>query len=255
MQKLPLTLTVITKNEERNIERCLRSVPFASEIIVVDGESTDRTVEIAQKLGAQVFIEEWKGFGPQKQLAVDRAKNDWILSLDADEALSPELATEIQQKFASLKPEVGYQLPRRSFHLGRWIDYGGWFPDRQLRLFHRKHGKWTPVQIHEKVLTSTQESLNSPIHHWVFQSLAHQVKTNDRYSSLQAEELFQKGQRYSFFKLLIKPYSKFIETYFLKRGFLDGLPGFIISISAAYSVFLKWSKLWELELRQRRGEK
>lgn len=245
MQKLPLSLTVITKNEEKNIERCLRSVPFASEVIVVDSDSTDRTVELAQKLGAKVFVESWKGFGPQKQFAVDQAQYDWILSLDADEALSPELTAEILARFSSLDEKTGYLLPRRSYHLGRWIHFGGWYPDRQLRLFHKKFSRWDKAQIHEKVVTARTERFQSPLLHWVFRNLSHQVQTNDRYSGLQAENLFHNGKKFSLFYLLTKPLSKFIETYFLKRGFLDGMAGFIIAISAAYSVFLKWAKLWE----------
>lgn len=252
MQKLPLSLTVITKNEERNIERCLRSVPFASEVIVVDSDSTDRTVAVAQKLGAKVFVEAWRGFGAQKQFAVEKASYDWILSLDADEALSPELAEEIVSRFQSLDEKAGYLLPRRSFHLGRWIDHGGWYPDRQLRLFNRKYSHWDNAQIHEKVVTEKVEKLISPILHWVFKNLSHQVVTNDRYSGLQAEALQKKGKKFSFYYLLVKPPSKFFETYILKRGFVDGLPGFIISVSAAYSVFLKWAKLWELESQKQR---
>ncbi len=251
MQKLPLSLTVITKNEEKNIERCLRSVPFASEIIVVDSDSTDQTRELAQKLGAKVLVEAWKGFGPQKQFAVEKAQYDWVLSLDADEALSPELSEEILSRFSSLDEKTAYQLPRRSFHLGRWIHYGGWYPDRQIRLFNRKFSHWDQAQIHEKVETEKTDQFQSPILHWVFKNLSHQVVTNDRYSGLQAEDLFSRGKRFSLYYLIVKPPSKFFETYFLKRGFLDGLPGFLISVSAAYSVFLKWAKIWELENKKK----
>ncbi|MEK6772769.1 MAG: glycosyltransferase family 2 protein [Bdellovibrionota bacterium] len=247
MQKLPISLTVITKNEEKNIERCLRSAPFVSEIILIDGESSDKTLELAQKLGANVFVENWQGFGPQKQIAVGKAKYDWILSLDADEALSPELSAEICARFSSLDEKTGYQIPRRSYHLGKWINFGGWFPDRQLRLFNKKFSNWDDAKIHEKVIAQNTETFQSTLLHWVFEDLSHQVQTNNRYSSLQAEALFAQGKKFSFFKLLVKPISKFIESYFLKRGFLDGMPGLIISVSASYSVFLKWAKLWELE--------
>ncbi len=255
MEKLPLTLTLITKNEEKNLERCLRSVPFASEIVVIDSGSQDNTVKVAQQLGATVYVEDWQGFGPQKQLAVKKAKYDWILSLDGDEALSPGLVKEILARFKNLNENTGYLLPRKSFHLGRWINFGGWYPDRQLRLFNRKFSNWNSEKIHEKVISPVTEKFQNEIQHWVFRDLSHQVETNNRYSGLQAESLIGSGKSFSFFKLITKPMSKFVETYILKRGFLDGLPGFIISVSAAYSVFLKWAKMWELKNMKRAGEK
>lgn len=249
--QLPLSLVIVTLNEETNIERCVRSVPFASEVVIIDSFSTDRTVEIAQKLGAIIYQEKWRGYGPQKALAVSKARNDWILSLDADEALSPELQAEIQARFASLQPEVGYELPRRSFHLGRWIGHGGWYPDAQLRLFHRQHSQWSGDLLHEKVQVKSKERLRSDLWHWVFDSLSDQVLTNDKYSTLGAQNLAASGKRFSLLKLIFKPWTKFVECYFLKRGFLDGLPGFIIAVSAAYSIFLRHAKVWEIEMKKR----
>ncbi len=248
MKKLPLSLVVITKNEQKNIERCLRSVPFASEMIVVDSLSTDETVKICESLGAKVYQKEWMGFGPQKKYATSKASYDWILSLDADEALSPELQEEIVHRFDQLKPEVAYRLPRRSFHLGRWIRHGGWLPDYQTRIYNRQRNNWTEDPIHEKVAAANLEVFKNPILHWVFKDMSHQVSTNDRYSGLQALQLYKSGKKFSYFKLLVKPPTKFIECYILKRGFLDGWAGFMIAISAAYSVFLKWAKLWELQI-------
>lgn len=247
MQKLPLTLTVITYNEEKNIARCIESVPMASEVIVVDSQSTDKTLEIASALGAKTYLQKWLGFGPQKALAVEKASYDWILSLDADEALSKELQSEIIEKFPDLNPECGYRLPRRSFHLGRWIRYGGWYPDYQKRLFHRKHSFWRPVKIHESIESPKTEKFKNPILHWVFKNKSHQVITNDNYSTLQAMEMHQNGKKFSWLKLLTKPISKFLECYIWKLGILDRSAGFFIAISAAYSVFLKWVKLWELQ--------
>lgn len=244
---LPVSLVVITLNEEKNIERCLRSVPFVSEVVVVDSGSTDKTVEIARKLGAKVIVEKWRGFGPQRIFAGEQANSDWVLFLDADEALSPELAREIEDKFAKLDPQAVYEMPRKTFHLGRWILHGGWYPDYQGRLYHRGQSHWTPKMIHEKVEGPRRERLKSPLLHWVFADLSHQIKTNDRYSTDQARELIQKGQTFSLAKLLIKPPVKFLECYVLKRGFLDGLPGFIIAVGAAYSVFARWAKLWEMQ--------
>jgi glycosyltransferase involved in cell wall biosynthesis len=245
--KIPLSLVVITFNEEPNIERCLKSVPFADDIVVVDSFSQDKTVEIAKNLGARVFQEKWRGYGPQKAFATEQARHPWVISLDADEALSPELQQEILERFSSLDPDTGYLTPRRSFHMGRWIDHGGWFPDYQLRLFNKSKAQWNSADVHEKVQVSKEVRLSKPILHWVFDDLSDQVITNDRYSTLGAKQLHARGKKFLLIKLLVKPLSKFLETYLWKRGFLDGLPGFVISIGAAYSVFLKFAKLWELE--------
>lgn len=247
MKKLSISLVVVTLNEEDNIERCLKSVPFADDIVVVDSFSHDRTVEIASSCGARVIQEKWRGFGPQKAFAVSLAKNDWILSLDADEALSDELQAEIISKISTLREDTAYEIPRRSFHLGRWINHGAWYPDYQLRLFNRKTAQWPDATIHERVQAPREGKLSSPILHWVFDDLADQVQTNNKYSTLQAIELDKKSRKFSLFKLIVKPISKFIELYLYKGGFLDGMPGFIIAVGASYSVFLKFAKLWELQ--------
>lgn len=251
--KLPISLVIITFNEEAHIERCIRSCPFVDDIVVVDSFSTDRTVEIATKAGARIFQEKWKGFGPQKAFAAAQAKNPWILSLDADEALSPELAEEIIAKFSQLDAEAGYLVPRRSYYLGRWINHGGWYPDYQLRMFNKNKSQWNSAALHEKVEVKRQLKFQRDLHHWVFDDLADQVQTNNRYSGLGAQALADKGRRFSYFNLLTKPATKFVETYFFKAGILDGLPGFLISVSAAYSVFLKWAKLWEIERVQKKS--
>lgn len=251
--KLPISLVVVTLNEEANIERCLRSVPFASDIVVVDSFSKDRTVEVAQNLGAHVIAEKWRGYGPQKAFAVSKAKNDWILSLDADEALSPELQKEILEKFATLNPEVGYEIPRRSFHLGRWINHGGWYPDAQLRLFNRQHSNWSDDALHEKVQVKSKERLKHDMLHWVFDDLSDQVIVNDKYSTLGAGNLDKAGKSFSILKLIFKPWIKFMECYFVKLGFLDGLPGFIIAVGAGYSIFLRHAKLWELRMKRKKA--
>jgi len=250
--KLPISLVIVTLNEEKNIERCLRSVLWAQDIVVLDSGSQDRTCEIAKSLGARVFSEPWKGFGPQKRRAVELANQDWILSLDADEVLSIEASHELQEKFKTMDSKKGYFFPRKSFYLGRWILHGGWYPDYQLRLFNRKQSNWDKADIHEKVQVQVKEKLKNPIEHYVFKDLADQVETNNRYSSLQAKQHFTKGESFSLFRLLIKPFSKFIECYFLKKGIMDGLPGLIIAVGAGYSVFIRWAKVWELEREQKK---
>jgi len=242
----PISLTVITRNAGPHIERCLKSVPFASEILVLDCGSDDNTQALAEKCGARVIVEEWRGFGPQKRRAAELAKYDWILNLDADEALSPESQSELLALLAAEPKACAFAFPRLSFHMGRWIRHGGWYPDWQVRLFDRRRANWTDAQIHEKVAAKSIERLHKPIRHWVFKDLSDQVATNNRYSSLGAGDLQARGRGFILFNLLVKPKVKFLETYIFKLGFLDGVPGFVISVGAAYSVFLKWAKLWEM---------
>jgi hypothetical protein len=173
------------------------------------------------------------------------------LNLDADEVLSTELANEIIHKFSSLDPQNAYEMPRKSYHLGRWINHGGWYPDRQRRLYNRKYSKWSDSQIHEHINSPKGGRLQSDIQHYVFKNLSDQIETNNRYSTLQAEEAHAKGQKFSLLKLIFKPKSKFFELYIIKKGFLDGLPGFIIAVGAAYSVFLRWAKIWEIEKKEK----
>ncbi|HVK61181.1 MAG TPA: glycosyltransferase family 2 protein [Bdellovibrionales bacterium] len=246
-----LSLAIICLNEAQNIERCIRSVPFADEIIVLDSGSTDDTLAIAKSLGAKTYNEEWRGFRAQKQRATELCTNDWVLSLDADEALSEEAQKEVNELFESpveLNQFDGYDFPRKSWNLGRWITHGGWYPDRQLRLYNQKRAQWRGGErVHERVYAEKVGNLTQPILHWPFPTHSEQVATNNRYSSLGAEELYARGKRFSLAKLIFKPWSKFMETYFIKLGCLDGMPGFIISVGAAYSVFLKFVKLWEIE--------
>lgn len=251
-----LSLAIICLNEEANIERCIRSVPFADEVVVLDSGSTDATVQIAKSLGAKVHVEEWLGFRDMKRRATDLCRHEWILSLDADEALSPEAAREIEELLASPKlgSATGFELPRLTWNLGRWIRHGGWYPDRQLRLYDRRQSRWEGGEhVHERVRSRITQQLSHPIQHWPFASLSSQIETNNRYSSLGASELVRKEKKFSVFKLVFKPISKFLETYIAKAGFLDGLPGFIISVGASYSVFLKFAKLWELEKAPKRS--
>lgn len=243
-----VSLVIITLNEEKNISRCIESVPWADDVVVLDSNSQDGTQKIAQNLGARVFNEEFRGYRAQKERATELAKTDWVLSLDADEALSPELSQEILGILDNGEPDVdGFEIPRLSFHMGRWIRHGGWFPDAQIRLFHRKKSKWIGGHVHERVAAVKTARLKNPIFHWVFRDLSHQINTNNVYSTKGALDLKERGKRFSLLSLIFKPISKFVETYIVKLGFLDGLPGFVISVGAAYSVFLKFAKLWELE--------
>ncbi|MBX3019788.1 MAG: glycosyltransferase family 2 protein [Bdellovibrionaceae bacterium] len=251
---LPLSVVIITKNEERNLPRCLESVAWADEVLVVDSGSTDATVDVARRHGARVLTETWRGFGPQKAFAALQAKHDWILSLDADECVPVELHQELERRFASLTPGAAYALPRKSLLWGRWIRHGGWFPDRQIRLFNRRFANWDQAPVHEKVQAKVYDRFEAPLEHYVFRDVAHQIDTNNRYSGLLAEKDVAAGKRFRLWKLIFKPYFKFLENYFWKRGFLDGLPGFVIAVNSAHSTLLRWVKIWEIERRHPGGQ-
>ncbi|MEI7973249.1 MAG: glycosyltransferase family 2 protein [Bdellovibrio sp.] len=250
---MPLSVVIITLNEEAHIEDCIRRVAWAGEVLVVDSGSTDLTCEKAKNLGARVLKKDWQGFGEQKHWAAGQARWDWILSLDADERLSAEAAAEIENSWSQLDPQTAYEFPRLSWHLGRWIRHGGWYPDLQRRLFNRRHSMWRRVPIHESVDSPRRKKMQGEIRHLVFRDLSHQVQTNNRYSTLQAEEHYRRSQRASGYRIFVKPWIKFLECYFVKLGFLDGLAGFVIAVGAAHSVFIRWVKVWEME-RQRKSQ-
>jgi len=244
---IKISVAIITFNESSNIRRCIKSVDFANEIIVVDSLSNDDTCEIAKSLGAKVVNQKFLGHIKQKQLAVDSCSNEWILSLDADEELSDELRNEIMELLKTPFKYDAYIMPRVSFHLGRWIRHGGWYPDAKIRLFNKTKAYWGGYNPHDKVIVNgTVGKLKGDLQHYVFDDLRHNIDTNNSYSSIMANDLFKEEKSFSYIKLFLKPIGKFLETYIYKRGFLDGLPGFIIAVGASYSMFLKFAKLWEL---------
>ncbi len=248
VEKLKLSVVIITLNEELNIERCLKSIQWADEVLVYDSGSKDKTLEIAKHLGARIIEGPWLGFGPTKNKAALLARNDWILSLDADEEVSTALAAELSQ--LSLKSESVYVIPRLSNYLNHWVRYGGWYPDYQVRLFQRNFHNWNQELIHEKIEANVEVRLLSCLNHYVFKNIEHHIETNNRYSGLLAQKMFSNGQRFSWFHFLTKPQVKFFECYILKLGFLDGWVGYFIARGAAYSVFLKWAKLKEMNLKK-----
>lgn len=253
MNKFPLSLVIITLNEQNNIKRCIESVSFADDVLILDSGSTDQTKEIAIQLGARVIHQDWLGFGKQKQKAVELAKNDWVLSLDADEALSPEASQEIKELFqtSALNEDTVYSFPRLTFHLGRPLLHGGNYPDRQRRLFNRKHTRWSDEDVHEKLICKKSIKLNGRILHWSFRDIEHQIQTINKYSSLRAQMWLKQGKSASLFRIIYKPISKFIESYFFKLGFLDGYVGFEVAVVSSVSYFLRLTKLRELKRAQK----
>lgn len=254
MNRPPVSVTIITLNEEANIGRAIRSAAWAEEVLVVDSGSVDQTVEIARSLGARVIHNPWPGYGKQKNFAQDRASHDWVLNIDADEEISAALAGEIRNRLSLVSTDdprgqsdiAAFEMARKTYYRGRWIRHGGWYPNHLIRLADRRKARWSEPYLHEAwIAQGSVGRLSEALDHFSFESVADQVRTNLNFARLGAQELQRRGRTPSVTLLLLKPWGKFLETYFLKRGFLDGLPGLIISINAAYSMFLKFAFLWE----------
>ncbi len=255
MSAVPLSATIITLNEEDTIQRALQSLQWVQEIIVVDSGSQDNTRSVAAANKAQVLHQDWLGYGQQKNFAQSKTSHDWVLNIDADEMVPPELAQWIQTKLSEFdtqvksKPEstpVGIAFPRKTFFMGQWIQHGGWYPNTVVRLTHKAYGKWTEPSVHEKLQVKGKIiQAPYPLHHYTFKNLQDQIQTNVIYSYRGYEQLQKNGKTKSLIKLIFKPIGKFMELYFLKRGFLDGYAGFIIAVNAAHSMFLKYAYFYD----------
>ncbi|MCI0595004.1 MAG: glycosyltransferase family 2 protein [candidate division Zixibacteria bacterium] len=242
-----VTAVILTKNEEQNLPRCLESVRWVDEVLILDSGSTDRTPEIARKCGAKVHQLPWEGFGKQKQKGVELAAGEWVLSIDADEVVTPELKGEIMSRLAGDNGTAGYFLKRKAYFLDRFVRHGGWYPDWVLRLFKKEKGRFTPAAVHEAViLDGPTARLEADLLHYTDPDFSHYLAKLNRYTDLSAQELFEKGERGSLFRIMANPAAKFFSQYFLKAGFLDGRAGFILAGASAFHVFSKYVKLWEL---------
>jgi len=243
-----ISTIVITLNEERNLPRCLASVRgFSREIVVVDSGSTDGTLAAASAAGARVIPQVWLGDGKQKQFALDQARSPWVFSIDADEEVSPDLASEISRLDFSAD---GYLVGRRVWYLGRWIDHGAWNPDWVMRLFRRDRARFTPERVHERVEVSGRAArLHAPLFHYSYRDIAHHLAKINEMSSLAATQMAERGRRASWTKLALSPGWEFFRSYVLKGGFQDGAPGLVVAKLHAYYHFLKYAKLRELEKR------
>lgn len=241
-----LSVLVITKNEEHNIDDCLSSVTWADELVVVDSYSTDRTSELARKYTDKVMVTEWLGYAATKNLALEHCQSDWILWIDADERITPESRREIEQLLASDPPENGFEIPRKAYFLGRWIAHCGWYPGYVLRLFRRSKGTFNDKQVHEGVeLEGERGQLQEPLLHFTDPDLEHYMQKFNRYTSLAADELYQRGRRAGAFSIIFRPLHMFLKMYILRRGFLDGIQGFILCLLSSGYVAMKYAKLWE----------
>lgn len=249
MKNVPanLSVIVITHNEEHNIVNCLQSVSWADEIIIVDSQSTDRTVELARQFTQKIFITEWKGFTAAKNFALQKVSNEWVLSLDADERVTPELSFEIYRVITDNSNNiVGFEIARRAYFLGKWIKHCGWYPGFVTRLFKRSAVKFKELRVHEKLEVSGKVcKLKNDILHFTDDTLFQYLEKFNRYTTLAAEDLTEGGKKCSCFDLLIRPPYLFIKMFILRRGFLDGMHGFILSLLSANYVFVKYAKLRE----------
>lgn len=241
-----LSVIVITLNEERHIAACLESVAWADEIIVVDAESKDETVAIARRFTARVFIEKFRGYSGQKNFALAQARGEWVLWLDADERVTPELAEEIRRTIAAAPAATGFEMPRKAYFLGRWIKHCGWYPGYVLRLFRRERGRFDDREVHETLLLDGEKGrLRGDLDHYTDDSVEHYFWKFNRYTTLAAEELAGRGRRAGMFSILMRPLHAFLKMYIFKRGFLDGLPGLMLCLLSASYVTAKYAKLAE----------
>ena len=257
MMREKISTCITAFNEEGSIGRCLESVAWTDEIVVVDSFSADKTVEISRRYTDRVYRHEWLGYIGQKNLIKEMATHPWILFIDADEAVSPALRDEIIRELES--PEnsqyAGYEFPRMVNYLGRWIRRGDWYPDVKLRLFRREHGKCAGVEPHDRVIVDGKiKKLRGDLLHHTYDSIEEHIAAINKYSTLTAQGWFKAGRRFSLLHLLFRPPLRFLRCYLLKLAFLDGIHGLIISYTVAYGVFIKYAKLWSYHRTAQRAK-
>jgi len=243
-----LTVTVITRNEAANIGAALESVAWADEIIVVDSHSADDTVAIAKRYANRVEVRDWAGYSAQKNFAAGLASNDWILSVDADERVTPALAQEVRALMQRGPDARGYRISRVTWYLGKWLHSTDWYPDYQLRLYDRRCGRWNTRRVHESFeLQGTPGVLRHHLEHYAYRDVSDHVTSIDHYTTLAAEQWMEEGRRTNTLELLVHPPIAFLRNYILRRGFRDGTAGLLVSALNSYYVFMKLVKLWEMQ--------
>ena len=243
----PLSVAIITKNEAENLPACIESVAFARQVVVVDSGSTDDTLKIAAAYGCAIYQEKWRGFGPQKQLAIDRCREPWVLVLDADERIPEETSRVIRELVEGTGRAGGFSFPRRNYFQGRWIRHAGWWPDRVVRLFKNGSGRMTGAMVHEAVVVEgVVEQLDVPIDHFTESRLDKMIVKIDRYSTIGAEDAFAAGRRATIFGAFLRAKITFFQDYLWRGGFLDGPQGLVLAVTDSVNKFFKYAKLAEL---------
>ncbi|OGQ81768.1 MAG: hypothetical protein A3F90_13510 [Deltaproteobacteria bacterium RIFCSPLOWO2_12_FULL_60_19] len=249
--KPEISAIVVCFNEEHNIGRCLESLKWCDEIVVVDSFSTDRTVEICRRYTDRVIQRPWAGYRDQKAFAHSQASKEWVFLVDSDEQVSPELKEEISSALAHADGRVAaFAAPRLVHYLGRWWWNGGWYPDYDIRIFRRERARWGGNDPHEKILVDgAARRLKHPLFHYSYRDVADHWQRINRFTTISSSELQAAGKRWKWIDNLLRPPFRFFRSYVLKRGFLEGFPGFFVCATAAIYVFLKYAKLRELELK------
>jgi glycosyltransferase involved in cell wall biosynthesis len=243
-----VTVTIITLDEAAHIADAIGSAAWADEVIVVDSGSVDDTLAIARARGARTETRAWTGYVDQKNFAASLATHDWIFSLDADERITPPLASEIRALLATEPPRGGYRVPRVTFHLGRWVRTTDFYPDYQTRLYDRRKGRWQGRYVHESVTVDGEiGQLTNELQHYSYRDLSDHLDRINAYTTLAARQMHESGRRARAVDLLVHPPAAFLRNYILRRGFLDGTAGLTLSMVNAYSVLLKFAKLWEMQ--------
>ncbi len=246
MSKKNLSIAIITQNEEDRLPDCLRSTAFADEVVVVDSGSTDRTVEIAEDFGARALVHGWQGYGLQKQFAIEQCQGDWILVLDADERIPAKTASEIAGITKNITSSSVYSIPRKNYFMDRWIKHAGWWPDRTVRLFRRNSARMSADRVHESLQIDGRAAvIRNPLIHYPFRDLRHMMDKMNHYSSAGALDLYEAGVKASIIKASGRAMWTVFYNYLLRGGFLDGGPGFVLTVSDAANIFFKYVKLME----------
>ena len=248
-----ISACVLTYNEERKIEQCLRSILWCDEIVILDSFSTDSTLSLCRQFTDRVYQREWLGYVGQRNLIREMATHSWILFLDSDEEVSPVLRDEIITEFEKGNgPYVGYEFPRQVFFLGKWIRHGEWYPDVKLRLFKKVHGRTEGQEPHDRVIVNGPvKRLKNPLWHYTYDDIRDYVDTVNRFSSITARQRFLAGARFSWAHVIVRSMLRFLKGYVLRLGFLDGAHGFLVASINSFGVFVKYSKLWEHRLKSR----
>jgi len=254
--KQKISVTIRTFNEELNIRECLESVSWADEIVVVDSRSTDRTVAIAREFTDRVIIQPWLGHIAQSQFATDQTENRWVLHMDADERVTPALRDEILALDLENSPCDAYEMPRRHFFMQRWIGHSGWYPDRKIRLFRKDRCRWGGYAPHDELKVKGRKAvLKNNLLHYIYRDIAHFAATKNTYSTLTAEDHFGNKRRARIADFTLRPLYAFLYRYLVRLGILDGTAGFLICVMEAHGVFMKYSKLYEIQNRLARFPK